>query len=262
MKIIARPPTGTPLPSGTHAAVPARLTADAGLNFPVVLTAAAWNDCVRWPADTPGGDEDGRLYDLVWMTSRALRTAQRQGVTPVTVHRVPLGNTELGPQEVTLTAEIRTSDDDTPLIVIDQPAHPTPDRNEEAMSDDNTRTTATMSPQTRVTSLRLVAELTVHILDDTGLDEDAAVAIAGTIDGTRTRIGWDPTRPEAWAEVTDTTLLALKGQELYGLTLAQARVLLRQAVEQIDPAYLVDDQQELIEIVRRHLPTDDYWGDQ
>ncbi len=53
---------------------------EAGFKVPVALTAKVWATCVRWGLDekTPQ-DEDGRLWDVVWMASLAARAAARRG---------------------------------------------------------------------------------------------------------------------------------------------------------------------------------------
>lgn len=65
---------------------------EAGFLYPVAITAAAWESCVAWSAETQARkdalqDESGRLWDVVWMASRAAcaakKTAPRDG--PVTI---------------------------------------------------------------------------------------------------------------------------------------------------------------------------------
>jgi len=50
---------------------------EAGITFPVAITRAAWEKCVAWtPEDSrrqTHQDESGRLWDVVWMFSRAAR---------------------------------------------------------------------------------------------------------------------------------------------------------------------------------------------
>ncbi len=72
-----------------------------GITLPVVLTAAAWNDTVTWTGedtDLTGvpQDEVGRLTDVLWMASRAVKAAETAGErgvigVPFTVYRVPRG---------------------------------------------------------------------------------------------------------------------------------------------------------------------------
>ena len=59
---------------------------EAGLVWPVALTRAAWADCVEWTEQTEsrkghtGQSESGRLWDVVWMLSLAVRGALRRGM--------------------------------------------------------------------------------------------------------------------------------------------------------------------------------------
>jgi hypothetical protein len=53
---------------------------EAGFKVPVALTAKTWATCVGWGSDEKvPQDEDGRLWDVVWMASLAARTAARRG---------------------------------------------------------------------------------------------------------------------------------------------------------------------------------------
>jgi len=53
---------------------------EAGLRWPVALTAAAWEDCVAWSeADSERQvpqDKTGRLWDVLYMGAYAIRTAK------------------------------------------------------------------------------------------------------------------------------------------------------------------------------------------
>jgi hypothetical protein len=48
---------------------------EAGLRWPVALTAAAWARCIAVPAGVVCQDEAGRLWDLVWMLRLAIGRA-------------------------------------------------------------------------------------------------------------------------------------------------------------------------------------------
>ncbi|WP_200926181.1 DUF6573 family protein [Sphaerimonospora mesophila] len=68
------------LADGTLVAVPERLAREAGLRAPVAITRAAWEDCVAWDdADNRRKgtiqDEDGRLWDVLWMAAAGIRRA-------------------------------------------------------------------------------------------------------------------------------------------------------------------------------------------
>lgn len=48
---------------------------EAGVTFPVALTAGVWAECVSWLGDSTQ-DETGRLWDVVWMLSVAIRAGR------------------------------------------------------------------------------------------------------------------------------------------------------------------------------------------
>ena len=62
---------------GTLVAVDLKTAREAGIKFPVALTAAVWTSCVEWNSARLGTsqDESGRLWDVVWMAAHAMRKA-------------------------------------------------------------------------------------------------------------------------------------------------------------------------------------------
>jgi hypothetical protein len=53
---------------------------EAGIKHPTALTQAVWADYVAVPAELKGHqDESGRLWDVLWMLSVAIRTGRIQG---------------------------------------------------------------------------------------------------------------------------------------------------------------------------------------
>ena len=56
---------------------------EAGFKWPVALTSAAWADCVVWTDDDRQQqvhqDQDGRLWDVLYMASHAIRTSKDSG---------------------------------------------------------------------------------------------------------------------------------------------------------------------------------------
>lgn len=82
------------LAAGDLIEVPAEMTRDAGLTRPVAVTRAVWEDCVAWtPADRERTgaiqDEDGRLWDVVWMASRFMLRHPDRSRLAFEVWRVP-----------------------------------------------------------------------------------------------------------------------------------------------------------------------------
>lgn len=97
---------------------------EAGFKFPVALTRAAWEDCVAWDKadnDRKGicNDEDGRLWDVLWMARVAVR-ALRDSAERLTVSllRVPREGRGRRARMVRLTAVIGPGDTPEPVITI------------------------------------------------------------------------------------------------------------------------------------------------
>jgi len=103
------------------------ITREAGFTVPVAVTAAAWADCVAWSAadnQRKGTvhDEQGRLWDVLWMTRCAIRRAPRGTErVPVHLHRAPRDGRDVRPQPVTLMARCGPGDHGEPVIAIMQP---------------------------------------------------------------------------------------------------------------------------------------------
>jgi hypothetical protein len=93
---------------GTLAEVPAGIAAEAGWTCHVAMTRAAWEDCVAWDeADNARKgsvqDEAGRLWDVVWMSSRFAK-GKKSGRALFPVHRVPRTGRAIVPRKVILAA--------------------------------------------------------------------------------------------------------------------------------------------------------------
>jgi len=77
---------------------------EAGFTCPVAITRAAWADCVEWTeADSKRQtyqDEDGRLWDVLWMASQAARRGGME--TLYQLYRVPRGGRGCRPRLTTL----------------------------------------------------------------------------------------------------------------------------------------------------------------
>jgi hypothetical protein len=105
--------------------VPGDLAADAGFRCPVALTSAAWEDCVAWTeADNERKpalqDQTGRLWDVIWVASRAIRAARprEQDCVPFRVYRVPRPGRAARPRPVMLTARTGPGDDGEQVVTI------------------------------------------------------------------------------------------------------------------------------------------------
>ncbi len=90
---------------------------EARLRFPTATTATAWSEYVTVPYGVTGQDEDGRLWDIVWMLRVAIARQSVDG--PEILFELLVKNEESRPpQPVTLKAITGPSDDPAPVITI------------------------------------------------------------------------------------------------------------------------------------------------
>jgi hypothetical protein len=73
------------LRDGTLIDVSARAR-EAGILYPVALTAAVWGRCVAVPPGVPGQDDAGRLWDLLWLLLVAIRQSASGSELRFAVH--------------------------------------------------------------------------------------------------------------------------------------------------------------------------------
>ena len=98
---------------------------EVGFRFPVALTAQVWADCVAWePEDSARQihqDLSGRLWDVLWMASCAIRT-QRGGDSacrlPYRLYVVPRDGKSRGAGKVELHVHIGPGDEGEPVLTI------------------------------------------------------------------------------------------------------------------------------------------------
>jgi hypothetical protein len=90
---------------------------EARLRFPTATTATAWSEYVTVPYGVTGQDEDGRLWDIVWMLRVAIARQSVDG--PEILFELLVKNEESRPpQPVTLKAITGPGDDPAPVITI------------------------------------------------------------------------------------------------------------------------------------------------
>ncbi|MBT2989911.1 MAG: hypothetical protein KME65_13235 [Candidatus Thiodiazotropha sp. (ex Ctena orbiculata)] len=99
---------------------------EAGFKWPVALTVAAWADCVAWSEDDSRRqiyqDESGRLWDLIYMASHAIRTSKDSGDRLLfQLYRVPRDGQSLEAELVTLRLIVGPGDAGEPVVTILQP---------------------------------------------------------------------------------------------------------------------------------------------
>lgn len=108
---------------GSLIAVPIETSQEAGITYPVAVSAAAWSDCVEWTdADTEHTghpqDEVGRLWDVLYMTRFAAANARDARSVTVPLVRLPRHG---GKKRTRLVAHVGPGDTMAPVITIMMP---------------------------------------------------------------------------------------------------------------------------------------------
>jgi hypothetical protein len=93
---------------------------EAGSRWPVALTAAAWAKCVAVPPGVTCQDEAGRLWDLVWLLTCAVRRGGSGREVRFGVH-VRNDNRERTPPLVRLKALCGAGDQGEPVVTVMMP---------------------------------------------------------------------------------------------------------------------------------------------
>jgi hypothetical protein len=92
---------------------------EAGIRYPTALTRAVWERCVAVPPGVLCQDEPGRLWDIVWMLSLAIR--QSKGTLVHFALHVRNDNKERTPPLVRLKAICGPGDDAEPVLTVTMP---------------------------------------------------------------------------------------------------------------------------------------------
>lgn len=90
---------------------------EAGINYPVALTTAAWAKCVAVPPGVACQDEAGRLWDVLWLLRCAAGGSGRADVLLFGVH-VRNDNRAGTPPVVPLKALCGPGDSAEPVITV------------------------------------------------------------------------------------------------------------------------------------------------
>lgn len=102
------------------------MAAEAGFKTPVAITRAAWADCVEWSeADTQRQthqDEEGRLWDVLWMCLQVARVAKAQSAFGFKLYRIPRGGRGLRARLTSLKACIGPGNAGEPVVTIMLPS--------------------------------------------------------------------------------------------------------------------------------------------
>jgi hypothetical protein len=90
---------------------------EAGIKVPTALTAAVWTRCVAVPPGVECQDEQGRLWDVVWMLLLAIRRSDGGPEVRFAVH-VRNDNSERTPPLVHLKAVCGPGDQGEPVVTV------------------------------------------------------------------------------------------------------------------------------------------------
>lgn len=96
---------------------------EAGFKIPVALTSAVYEDCVRWDAvdGAAGQDEAGRLWDVVYLASRAAISSPRKARVDFDLMRVNRITPDVVvPTRTSLSMVVGPGDQGEPVITIMQ----------------------------------------------------------------------------------------------------------------------------------------------
>lgn len=88
---------------------------EAGIKYPTALSSAVWGKYVEVPRSVSWQDEAGRLWDIVFLLSLAIRQSSGRSEIQFTVH---VHNDRRGPQPVELKAVCGPGDDAEPVITV------------------------------------------------------------------------------------------------------------------------------------------------
>lgn len=95
-----------------------KMAREAGIKHPTALTARVWARCVQAPADVPGQDEEGRLWDILWCFRWAV-ARQASGTTNELSFQVGIQNdADRAPELVRLKVHCGPGDNPEPVITI------------------------------------------------------------------------------------------------------------------------------------------------
>ena len=96
---------------------------EAGFQWPVAVTSAAWADCVAWSEDDSDKqvhqDESGRLWDVLFMASHAVRTRSGSGDRLLfQLYRLPRDGRSTQAELTTLKLIVGLGDQGEPVITV------------------------------------------------------------------------------------------------------------------------------------------------
>ena len=96
---------------------------EVGFKIPVAVTRSVWMDCVVWTEEDTKApqDQEGRLWDVVYMAYYAASNACDSQMINVELYRVPRDGKEVKALLVELKMIVSGGDNGEPVITISQP---------------------------------------------------------------------------------------------------------------------------------------------
>lgn len=93
------------------------LAHEAGFRFPVALTRAVWERCVKVPDGVTGQDDEGRTWDIASVLAAAIRRGADGRAVSFAVH-VRTGDRRGTPAATPLVAVCGPGDDGEPCVTV------------------------------------------------------------------------------------------------------------------------------------------------
>jgi len=90
---------------------------EAGIKYPTAFTAAVWQKYVAVPEGVEGQDEQGRLWDIVWMLRHAILTNEQRETSRIDF-TLMVRNDNRRPEEVRLKALCGPGDQAEPVLTV------------------------------------------------------------------------------------------------------------------------------------------------
>jgi hypothetical protein len=92
---------------------------EAGFRVPVAMTRGAWAEAVAWDAaNRAPQDEEGRLWDVLWMAWLAARGRRNDDTLHYEIVRVPNAPTATVPRRLALVLHIGPGDEGEPVVTV------------------------------------------------------------------------------------------------------------------------------------------------
>lgn len=111
---------------GVLVEVNSKIAGEAGFRCPLALTAAVFHDCVEWTdsdaeRNEQPQDQEGRLWDVLWMARCAALANRNISAVAFTVLRVPRDGSSFEPTQANLVLTIGPGDEGEAVATIMEP---------------------------------------------------------------------------------------------------------------------------------------------